>query len=266
MIPIDLLLGLIIAPVISVYSFRQAYPDWNTPTCQNYIRNTYLYTLSCIVILWMFICILSNIGILQKINFSGLSFGMLLALLIIYLIIIITLFVLLKYLDPRRTALKHSILLLIILIFSPVLAFSYNLYKPYLISALLAVILIGYLAYFFTMTYPQLITPMFNTISLYILIGLVIINFVGLFFIRDMTTLYYFLIGMSIAFLIAFTLRLLVYNKNIKDNSEKCNLENAYPDYTYESSRLFIVFINMIQDIARILFLRRNKKLFLRKK
>ena len=72
--------------------------------------------------------------------------------------------------------------------------------------------------------------------------------------------------GISIGFVIVFSLLLMVHNKRILDNSDKCNVENAYPDYTYESSGLFIVFVNIIQDIARILFLRRNKKKFFIKK
>ena len=83
------------------------------------------------------------------------------------------------------------------------------------------------------------------------LIGLVVLNVIGLFFAgKHMEAFFYFL---ALSGAILFTLLLLAYHKNLRINAETCKK----PLYPQESFGLIIKIVNLFTDIMRLLRRRR---------
>ena len=257
----DVVISSILAPTISIISYYQAYPDWKNATCDHFARNAYLYTLSMLVIFWMFITILNYTGIGN--NIINTIFSSWLTE-ILYLIIIIVSLMLVQWTNPQKVALKHFLLLVFIFLFSINGVVLYIAYQNVLIAALAISILIGFITYQIVMTYPTLVTPKRAELISYGIIFLFIINLIFIISVPHLiaqypSIIYTSIFVFSILFAVLFSLRMMVHHQNIVDHAKICDLKTHIPDYINEAVGVFITFVNLLIEIASILSGRRRK-------
>jgi FtsH-binding integral membrane protein len=261
----DFAISSISAVIVSLYSYKLAHPDWNTATCDHFARNAYLYALSMLVIFWMFLALYRYLKLekyIVNVNIIGLLIFLIVALILLFVLIYI-----IKKTDPRRKILKHALLLIFTALFALFAYPAYITYQYFLLIALGISVLIGFLTYKFVMAYPNAITPEIAQIINYTLIAVIVINILVAIFVLPLliinypSSVYFVIMIFAVALVILFSMRMLIHHKNIMDHAKICDMSNHLPDYINEAIGVFITFVNLIMEIARILFIRKQSRL-----
>ena len=258
----DIAISSILAPIISILAYKSAYPDWTTATCEHYARNAYLYTLAMLVIYWMLLALFNQTKLGSTFMLQLYSSWLYIILYILLLIIIMTI---VQFTDPRNVFMKHFTLLIFIIIFALATVPAYVLYQPVLIIALAIAILIGFITYQLIMTYPSMMTQeRANNISIAFIIAFIayivfVVFIIPSIIIKYPAIIYFGILLFSIGFAVIFSLRMMVHHHEIVEHSKVCNMSNHLPDYVNEALGVFITFVNLIIEIARILFLTRRR-------
>lgn len=223
--------------------------------CDNYVLNSYLYTLLGFCLVAMGAIFEQKVHIINKLlgNDS-------LLMNIIGLIIIIGIFMLLVYIikktDPNNFVTIHAAYFAAAIIFgmmlSLILLLGYAtgvLYNAIIITIVLTAIM-AYIGY----KYGHLfITVNFDKWLQYSLIALIVWAFIAPFIIHDIFTLF---LAISIPSAIIFCLLLMSYNNKLRENQKTCKVPN-YPD---EALGLIVKIGNLLADVIRILISLKAKR------
>jgi FtsH-binding integral membrane protein len=214
----------------------------------------------------MFLIVLINdqFGIFNTLLEKMFGSGLLIAILSIVLILVL-LFILvnqLRTIDPNKLLASNGIWLLIITIIGILMIPTIMLGRMTDVVGLagiltvVIVIVVGLLGYYMG---DKIVTFDWDYYLRFALIGLVIVSFLGIFFIKDANTMLTFLYVISIISLIIFVLLLLSNHKKLRENSEKCIDGKVVPNYPYESWNLVIKIVNVFADLIRILAIRKSR-------
>ena len=252
---IEIAMSLVSSLVSSGFTYFSAFKK-GVPTCDQYALNTYLYTLSSILIFWL-MCVLMTTS--PKLFQTSLIIYSNFIFILLYLGCLFAILYGIRQVETKHMILKHFLLLVFITFFAFGNLLSYVLFKPFLLYGAIGATIFAVITYFIIKNNPNLITPKYRKYILYGLIALIIVNIVGLTFIEDEKTKIAFMIMISLASIMAMVMLLLIHHDDIRQNAEKCDNGEIQPDYVEESLNLFIVIVNLILDIARIFYLRKRK-------
>lgn len=226
--------------VFAIITYLSAFKD-GKPTCDKYILNTYLYSVTYLLLMTYFIMwIMHNPKMLAKINLIHF---------IIIIIAYIGLFFAIIYTSPQNFILKHILALFYVAVASFLLCmiFQYFDSKAVVSAGILSVILfviLSVLAY----NFQNLISSKVSMAFFIVFILMAIAEFIiGLIYPSSMLEK---LIILAMLMLICYLV--LVKTKRMIENSEKCTM----PDYVKESIGFLVSFQNIL---IRILGLRRGR-------
>ncbi len=218
--------------------------------CDNYVLNTYLYVVLSFVIMGAVFVIDERFKLMFKLMEMRMMY---LGVLILLTIINIGLIFALQYVDPTNLVASHAIWTTLIIITGFILTASLYLgihtgvlYQAIILTIIITIVT-GLIGYHYG---NHLISVDFEKYLSVALILLIVVYFIGPFFVKDITQFYYIMAGIS---LVIFILLLLAYNKNIRQRAETCII----PNYPLESFGLIIKIVNVLQDI--IVLLGKNK-------
>jgi FtsH-binding integral membrane protein len=254
-----LVIIVLICIIIGHYAFKNG-----MLTCDHYVFNTYLYIILAIMLMFLIVLINDQFGIFNTLLEKMFGSGLLIAILSIVLILVL-LFILvnqLRTIDPNKLLASNGIWLLIITIIGILMIPTIMLGRMTDVVGLagiltvVIVIVVGLLGYYMG---DKIVTFDWDYYLRFALIGLVIVSFLGIFFIKDANTMLTFLYVISIISLIIFVLLLLSNHKKLRENSEKCIDGKVVPNYPYESWNLVIKIVNVFADLIRILAIRKSR-------
>ena len=247
---------LIVIVLITIAIGHYAFKNGNL-TCNHYILNTYLYIVLAIAI--MFIIVLANdqcrvfnslLNLIFLTQYSTIS-------VIIMLAIIISLIWALNSVKPSNIIASNLIWLLLIIftgiLMIPIIMFG-RLTNVVGLAGLLTICIVlvtGILGYYLGDKIITFDWDYYLNIAMLILI----IAYLGVFFVSDVWKYLYIL---AIASLVIFVLLLLSNHKKLKDNAEKCVDGQVIPNYPVESYGLIIKIVNVMSNLIRILGGRRR--------
>lgn len=271
----DLLISSILTPIISIYTYKESHPNWISATCDNFIKNTYMYALSILLILWTILSYFRYYGIvlyiLKNIDYLfNRSMLFIIFIAILYFVLLASLIYIIKHIDPRKILLKHIVLFIFIILFALLLCPAYIFFQNLILISLIIAIIIGIITYFIIMRYPNLITKEHSQIIFIMFISLFVLNIIfaisiPFILIKNPMIVYFGFLFFAISYIILLSFRLMIHHQNIKEHSIICNDNTHYPDYINESIRLFITIVNLILQIIKLIFLGKNKKMFIKK-
>lgn len=95
--------------------------------------------------------------------------------------------------------------------------------------------------------------------------GVILLECIGLWLIKDPATRWMLLIATTLTFILLMLVRMMIHHHRIEVNSDKCLSGEIKPDYVNESLGVFVTMVNLIMDIARLIFLLKKGKKFGRK-
>jgi hypothetical protein len=243
----------IICILIGQYAFKNG-----ILTCDHYIFNTYLYIILAILLTFMVVLINDQTGIFNSLLLWMIQGGIIRVILTFIILICILLYLLYELfkVDPNNIVGSNAIWFTLIFILGvlliPTIWFG-RLTDVVGLAGILTIIttvIVGLLGYYYG---NNIVTFDWNIYLNYALLFLIIIIFVGPYFIRDPKQIYSFYFIISIISLLIFVLLLLSNHKNLKENSDKCIDGKVVPNYPVESFNLFIKILNIFQDLIRIL-------------
>ena len=243
----------IICILIGQYAFKNG-----ILTCEHYIFNTYLYIILAILLTFMVVLINDQTGIFNSLLLWMVQGGIIRVIVTFIILICILLYLLYELfkVDPNNIVASNAIWFTLIFILGvlliPTIWFG-RLTDVVGLAGILTIIttvIVGLLGYYYG---NNIVTFDWNIYLNYALLFLIIIIFVGPYFIRDPKQIYSFYFIISIISLLIFVLLLLSNHKNLKENSDKCIDGKVVPNYPVESFNLFIKILNIFQDLIRIL-------------
>jgi hypothetical protein len=250
---------ILICIAIGHYAFKNG-----TLTCDHYILNTYLYVLLAFVLIFMLILLNDKYGVFNKaLDFFFYSSGSPFIAFIVMILLIFGLSYALINVDPKNilasNAIWLSLVVLITIILIPTIYFGRvtGVVGMAGLFTVAIVIITGLLGYYYG---DKIITFDWDYYLRIALFALIIVSFIGIFFITDATHAVNFIYAISILSLIIFVLLLLSYHKKLKENSEKCIDGQMVPNYPLESWKLVIKIVNVLQDLIRILGIRKMRR------
>lgn len=215
--------------------FKTAFKN-GKPSCNNYVTNTYLYVL--FMLLFFITCILQ----LNKINFNIEKYGSFVSIGCILLLLFIIFS--LSTMDKTKYIQKHLLWLLFIILLAMISNHAYEyISKEDLHSVMLKLIGIVSILTFVSFTYPNLINMKIMPYFLLALIIIIISQLIDKVFFKNRNERMF-----NYIILFVFSYFLLYDTKNILINSKSCK----FPDYTMESSGLFLDIINMFQSLVNL--------------
>jgi hypothetical protein len=241
-----------IATSLSGYiTYKNAYVD-DIPTCDDYAKNTYLYTLTSLLLFWTFWVYMSKSE--QLLNYNLKIYGNL----FIFFGILISQILFISYLrsiNPDNIIQKHVALIVFLASFAFMTVIGYIILKPLLLYGVIGASIIAFVTYRIIKQYPNLVDKHTQKKVSMGLIALIILSVFGIFFVKDPATLYLLICVLTVASIAIMTLNLLVHHRLIDENEENC----VSPDYINESLGVFMTLINLIMDIARLIKLVKRK-------
>lgn len=249
----------ILAPLSALVSgyitYIKSHPN-NVPTCEEYALNTYLYTLTTLCILWTYYTLMEKsptlLGTYFKIMTNFILFMVMLAFLIGFMIY-------LKSVDPQYKIKKHLLWLIFIFCFALLTVASYIILKPYLLYGVVGASALAVITFMVIKNNPNIVTPTMQKYTSWAIVISVILLLVSSIMVKDTKTLITIMIIVTVVLIVAMVMKLLIHHKNIKDNEDKCKSGEIQPDYINESLGLFITFVNLMFDIARLMFLKKRR-------
>lgn len=255
------ILIILVAILVNIIAIRRfAYDDNMDRTCDDYILNSYLYVILAFLIISLTVTSLSEFKGLEKVLLKNMNTLSLIIILILYLGIYFVFY----NTDAKNQIQLHSLWLLLIIMLGVMLFFPLKLITMtdlfYQTIALTLVIVV--ITSFIGIKYgKQLITIDLDKYLRWALLALIILSIIVSLFpqIFSFMNAYQIIMMFAVPGLIIFTLLLLSYNKKLKERADICH-ENKNPNYPLESINIFVRIINIMMDVFRILFARRNKK------
>ena len=254
-----LVIIILICIAIGHYAFKNG-----MLTCDHYILNTYLYVILGVVLIFMLILLNDKYGILNKLldfffyNNSNFLFPF-----IIMIILIIALSYALNNINPTNIIASNAIWLMIVILITLILIPSIYFGRAsgiVGIAGLLTVALIiitGLIGYYYGDTIITFNWDFYLAIALIILI---VVSFLGWYFIKTATDAINFIYIISIVGLVLFVLLLLSYFKKLKENAKKCIDGEVIPNYPLQSWQLIVKIVNVFIRIIRILGIRKMRR------
>lgn len=242
-----IILAAIIANIIAIK--RYAYDKENEPTCDNYVLNTYLYTLFQFLVISI-ILVLAY----ENTELESLIIGMLTSWIgfIIFIVAYVVLFMTLKSLNPKRNQLAlyttwmGVVSMFAILMYFPVkLAHMLGFLKTAIVLTLALTSTMSYLGIRYGDDLVKFDWDAFLTLALFVLI----IAYFALPLMGLATNTTY--IVLSCISLVIFSLLLLSFNKQLVERSKTCHKDNN-PNYPLEATEIGIKIINVFGDIVNI--------------
>lgn len=246
------LLPLLLTSLSGVITYNSAYKD-GIPTCDEYAKNTYLYTLTGILLTWTYwtYMIRSNYLVAQTNNFISL---------IISFVVFIGILIYVKTIDPLQVLKKNIFWMILIAIFAFISLSTYIFIQPFLLNGLVGATMIAFVTYYIMKQYPNLIDEKTNKKVFLALVALIIISILGMVFIKNQYTLYIFIIIITLASIALMSIRLLIHHSRIEKNNKKCVSGEIKPDYVDESFGVILTILNLILDIAKMTKLTKLKR------
>uniref|UniRef100_A0A6C0HLS0 Uncharacterized protein n=1 Tax=viral metagenome TaxID=1070528 RepID=A0A6C0HLS0_9ZZZZ len=230
---------------IGHYAFNNGYL-----TCNHYILNTYLYIVLSIAIIFIVVLLNDRWGIAN--SFLNLLFSIPIIGFIILLAIIFGLTYALHSVNPSNIVVSNFIWLTLIIvtgiIMVPIIMFG-RLTNVVGLAGLLTICIVlvtGLLGYYLG---DKIITFDWDY-YLNIAVWILIIAYLGVYFVSDIWKYLYIL---AIVSLVIFVLLLLSNHKKLKDNAENCIDGQVIPNYPVESYSLIIKLVNVMSSLIRIL-------------
>ena len=233
-------------------------------TCDHYVFNTYLYVILSILLVFIVVLLNDYTGIFNSFLIS-MSQGNIFIVMIIPLLLLLGLMHALKTIDPTNIFASNIVWLLLIVVLSifiiPIIWLGRltNVVGLAGIITVLITLIVGIAGYYYG---DKIITFDWDKYLYYALIALIIVSFIGIFFLRDANanTISLFFLIVSIMSLVIFVLLLLSNHKKLKENADKCIDGKVVPNYPYESFGIFIKMLNIFQDLIRILGLSKLRR------
>jgi hypothetical protein len=256
------ILTLLSAIAVNVIAIRRyAYDEKLNRTCDDYILNSYLYVVLAFLIMGLTSSAITDSPSMSNTIVKNSSTLNLFIITIVYLGIYYVFY----QTNPKNGIQLHILWLVLILMISlfmyfPLVMIS-RLDKDLLYKTIGITLTIVVLTAYIGINYGnQLITTDFDKYLRWALIALIAISFAVTFIPQLFSGMNYYQITMmmSIPGLIIFILLLLSYNKKLKEKADTCHKDNN-PNYPKESINIFIKIVNIIMDVFRILFARKNK-------
>jgi hypothetical protein len=229
-----------------------AYDKSGKLVCSNYVLNTYLYTALGFCYIALGVILEQKMQLLPKLFKHIIS---LIVFMILYFIIMLSLFRAIRYTDPNNFIEINTYYFLLCLLFGIVLSItlvfgaSLNLLYPAIFITIILTIIMGFIGYNYGQHFISINFDKYLMYSLWILIGW---SLIAPIFIYDYYTL---TLAISIPSIIIFCLLLMSYNNQIRKNSEKCII----PNYPNEATGLVLKIANILADVIKILSTRRIK-------
>ena len=233
-------------------------------TCDHYVFNTYLYVILSILLVFIVVLLNDYTGIFNSFLIS-MSQGNIFIVMIIPLLLLLGLMYGLKSIDPNNIFASNIVWLLLIVVLSifiiPIIWLGRltNVVGLAGIITVLITLIVGIAGYYYG---DKIITFDWDKYLYYALIALIIVSFIGIFFLANANanTISLFFLIVSIMSLVIFVLLLLSNHKKLKENADKCIDGKVVPNYPYESFGIFIKMLNIFQDLIRILGLSKLRR------
>jgi hypothetical protein len=245
------------AIIVSLFTYTKSHDD-GVPTCENYSLNTYLYVLSMLLTVFFIMSLDMALKANKYIFNSTMQYGFLIGLLIIIGITVL-IFSIMKSINPKQSALKHFILLIMLTWLGIISAISFVDLKDYLLIGIVLTTVIAFVAWKLIQKYKTLVSDETIQYTSNMLIALIFGLALVSFYVKNPETLRLLLIIILSCIIIVMCIRLLYHNQNVLKNEKLCKEDKIYPDYIDESFSVYIVLQNLIFDIAEVARLLRKK-------
>jgi len=231
-------------------------------TCDHYVFNTYLYIILAFMLMMLVILLNDKTGFFNSILMwiGGGSFIRSLIILFIMIGIIIGLTYLLTTIDPKNILASNSVWLALVLVFGILLipiVWLGRLFGVVAMAVLITIcitIIIGLLGYYYG---DKIITFDWDKYLMYALFAVIIVGFIAPMFISRPEDLITYIYVMSSIILVIFILLLLSNHKKLKENADKCIDGQVTPNYPLESWQLVIKIYQIFRSSLNILIARR---------
>lgn len=247
--------GLLFIPLALLIN-NYAYDDNGQLVCSNYVLNSYLYVMAGFCIIAIGALLEQHLQLVPTYLVHK-SLIATIASLIIMIIILIGIAIYIRSSNPQTDfALIHiafaTYCLLIGMLICVTLTLGINTGMLNM-AILLTIILTAIMAYIGYEYGDQLISVDFDKYLRYSLLALIIWTIVARYIISDPVIIIY---SISIPAVIIFALLLMSYNNQLRKNQESCTV----PNYPSEAIGLIIKIVNLLQNILRLLFVRKAMK------
>jgi len=251
----NIIIPTVLSSIFGAVTYNTAYKH-NIPTCDDYAKNTYLYTVTGIFIIWTFWSIMSMSEKLLKYNIKILSSLMSI---ILYIIVFVIYVMYLKSVDPSKVIYKNILWLIFLVLISFLTLVSYIVLRPFMLYGVIGATVISIITYKIIKQYPKLITEQFQKKVSIALIALIILSSVGIFVVKDPYILYILILMITLASIAIMTMKMLIHHSKITENANKCDAGEIKPDYVNESIGVIITVLNLILDFARLASFKKRK-------
>lgn len=252
-----IILSSILINIIAIRRF--AYDDNKIRTCDDYILNSYLYVILAFLILALTVTSISEFSEVEKMlmrNINTLT-------LIITLVIYVGIYYKFYNTDARNQIQLHLLWLLLVVILAVMLFLPLkimtmtDLFYQTIVITLFIVIITSFIGIKYG---KELISVNFDKYLRWALLFLILLSFAIIFFPQLFAGMnrYQIMMMMGVLGLVIFILLLLSYNNKLKERADNCHKDNN-PNYPLESINLYIKILNIMMDVFRILFARKNK-------
>jgi len=224
-------------------------------TCDHYVFNTYLYIILSILLVFIVVLLNDYTGFFNSFLIS-MTQGNMFIIMFIILLLLFGLIYALQTIDPNNIFASNIIWLLLIIVLSifiiPIIWIGRftNVVGIAGIITVLITLIVGIAGYYYG---DKIVTFDWDKYLNYALIALIIVSFIGMFFIKDSNSVSLYFLIISIMSLAIFVLLLLSNHKKLKEDADKCIEGKVIPNYPYESFGIFIKMLNIFEDLIRIL-------------
>lgn len=254
----------LIITIVLIYKYATKNNEF---VCDNYVLNSYLYT----ILAFVYIVLIGVILVYNNIPMRLLSSMNIIGMIAMLIGMIVLLFVCTYYLKTLSHDRQVTIHILFLILLTIIGFFSFYLLiiaQKFNVLYLAIFITLGITITFAMIGYhygDSFITVDFDRYLRYALIAIFLTGFIGPLLIPFVSKPHeimqnFILFGyvMALLSIIVFALLLMSHNKKLKENEKSCKK----PNYPEEGYSLFIKIYNILQDVIRVLLLRKfNKKL-----
>lgn len=256
-----LIIIVIICISIGHYAFKNG-----VLTCDHYIFNTYLYIILAILLMFLIVFLNDQFGFANGILNWMFSRGSGINSILVFVVLLglmLGLTYALHAVNPQNIAASNGIWLALVTLFGLLLIPSIYIGRmtdSVGIAGIITILIIvstGLLGYYYGDVIVRFDWDYYLHIALFIMI---VITFLGWFFIKTNEDAINFIYVTSVIFLVLFVLLLLSNHKRLKENAEKCKDGVMIPNYPVESWELVIKIYIIFKEIINIIFARRLRR------
>lgn len=241
-----LMFSWIFALILSLITFSSAFQN-NAPTCEHYVRNTYLYLSSGITYTIAFMSTLITLNILPRSFPSPISA---IVAFVVFLVAYYGTFMALLFLNHKHVLVKHTFALFFVFLSAILFAMIYQIYGLYdMIQVFIITIVIFMTLSFFAFKFQDSISSKFtSTFFIIFLVGLLAEMLLYVLMPFSPLTM---LVTLGIMLLIVYIA--MKHTKRMIENQKTCKEQDG-PDYIREALSFFVDFKNIF---VRLLALRK---------